>query len=265
MIDWFTVIAQLINFVVLVGLLKYFLYGRIIAAMAQREQKIANLVDEAQRERDRAAEERTATEQKNRQLDEQREKLLAQIRQEVETHRQELTAKVHDEVDQRQARWAEAIREETDAFLRGLRQRVGEEVCTIARRALTDLADADLERRVSEKFLARVEQLGDPQRREVIAALRESDHTAVVQSAFQMPEELRQEIIGVLRQQLLDDLEVRFEPSPDVLCGVALRTRTHKLAWELSDYLTGLEQQLRQMLEEETHAKKTRHGEPAMK
>ncbi len=39
LIDWFTIIAQIINFLVLVALLKYFLYGRILQAMDRRRMK----------------------------------------------------------------------------------------------------------------------------------------------------------------------------------------------------------------------------------
>ena len=38
MIDWFTVIAQIINFFILLWLLKHFLYKHIIDAMDEREQ-----------------------------------------------------------------------------------------------------------------------------------------------------------------------------------------------------------------------------------
>lgn len=265
MIDWFTVIAQIVNFLILVALLKYFLYGRVVEAMNKREKEIAQRWDEAERERDQAAEQRKAAEQKNQQLDEQREKLLGEIREGVEGHRQELTAKVREEVDQLQTRWSDAIREESDSFLRDLRRRASEEVCAVTRRALSDLADAELERRIGEKFITRIEQLDDGQREEVIAAFQEGDHVAVVQTAFEMPEDLRQKIVGALRRRLLDDLEVRFEQSPDLTCGIALQTNAHKLAWELGDYLRALEQQLQHTLEEETSIKKARREELAAK
>ena len=265
MIDWFTVAAQIVNFLILVALLKYFLYGRIVEAMNNRDKQIATCWDEAERERDLAAEQREAAEQKNRELDEKRERLLADIRDEVEAHRQELTAKVRDEVDQLQTRWSEAIREETESFLRDLRRRASEEVCAVTRRALADLADAELEGRIAEKFITRIEQLGDGQRDEVLAALQEGNHAAVVQTAFELSEDLRQKIVQALRRRLLEDLEVRFEHSPDLTCGIALQTDAHKLAWELSDYLATLEQQLQHTLEEETAIKKARREEVASK
>ena len=48
LIDWFTVCAQIVNFLVLVALLKHFLYGPILRAMDAREQTIAGRLAEAQ-------------------------------------------------------------------------------------------------------------------------------------------------------------------------------------------------------------------------
>ncbi len=45
--DWFTVVAQIINFLILVALLKRFLYGPIIRAMDRREAEIASRMDAA--------------------------------------------------------------------------------------------------------------------------------------------------------------------------------------------------------------------------
>jgi hypothetical protein len=42
LINWFTVIAQIVNFLILVVLLKYLLYDRIIKAMDERRQRKRN-------------------------------------------------------------------------------------------------------------------------------------------------------------------------------------------------------------------------------
>jgi len=46
-INWFTVIAQIVNFLILVWLLKRFLYKPVLKAIAEREQKIASRLDAA--------------------------------------------------------------------------------------------------------------------------------------------------------------------------------------------------------------------------
>jgi len=56
-IDYFTIFAQIINFLVLVLLLKHFLYGRIIKAMDEREKRIESQLQEAAKKKKEADEE----------------------------------------------------------------------------------------------------------------------------------------------------------------------------------------------------------------
>lgn len=51
LIDWFTVAAQAVNFLVLVWLLKRFLYKPILGAMDAREQRIASQLRQAEAEK----------------------------------------------------------------------------------------------------------------------------------------------------------------------------------------------------------------------
>lgn len=264
MIDWFTVVAQIVNFLILVGLLKYFLYRPIVDAMDKREKEITDQRDEAEHDREQAAQQRQAVQEKNRRLDEQREQWLAKIREEVEVHRQELTATMREEVSQQKMRWTNAVREETDAFLRDLRHSASKQVYAVARRVLADLANVEIERRIVETFVSKIEQLAKPQRKEIIRTLHEGDHAAVIQTAFPLTDEFQQMITDSLRQHLFDDLDVRFEQSSHLTCGVVFHIGAYKIAWELSNYLTTFEQHLRQMLEEETSLPSPNQKEPAL-
>lgn len=263
MIDWFTVIAQIVNFLILVALLRCFLYGRVLAAMDKRQQEIAARWDEAEQQRAEAQMEVDAARDTNRQLDEQREQLLAQVREEVERHRQQLTAKVRGEVDELHQRWSDTVQEETDSFLRDLRRRASEEVCAIAGRALADLAGANLERQIVEHFLQRLQRLKETERQAVIAAFQENNHVAVVQTSCELTEDQRNTISSTLRERFFSDLDLRFEQSDDLICGIALQTDAHTLAWNFRDYLISLEQELRQTLEEETASRKPRQKQTA--
>jgi len=56
-IDWLTVAAQVVNFLILVYLLKRFLYKPVIAAMDRREARIRDRLEKA-REREQEAQSR---------------------------------------------------------------------------------------------------------------------------------------------------------------------------------------------------------------
>ena len=53
-IDWFTVIAQIINFLILVWLLKRFLYRPILDGIDAREHKIASVLSNAETQKKHA-------------------------------------------------------------------------------------------------------------------------------------------------------------------------------------------------------------------
>ena len=254
-IDWFTVIAQIVNFLILVVLLKHFLYGRVLDAMQQREGTIAKRWHEAKMHERETEKELTAAQEKNQELEDQHETMLGQVRDEVEAYRHELTANIREEMEQQQSRWAEAIREETDSFLQDLRKRASKEICEIARQALGDLAGAELEYCIVDNFVSRLQNLDSDARQSLLLSLEAGDKIAVVQTAFELPKDMRQKIADALRQQLAEDVEIRFDTSPDLMCGIALHTNSHKLSWELNDYLVALEQAMQNAIEEETSAR----------
>jgi F-type H+-transporting ATPase subunit b len=72
LINWFTVTAQIFNFLVLVYLLKRFLYKPIVRAMDERERRIASRLEEAEKREEAARQEQDQYEEKKREIDDQR-------------------------------------------------------------------------------------------------------------------------------------------------------------------------------------------------
>ena len=248
LIDWFTVVAQIINFLILIALLKRFLYGRIIKAMNKREEKIASQLEEAEKTRKEAEREAEAHRKKTRELDEKRQEMLSHAKQEVEVKRKELMKKARDEVDLIQARWREAVQREKDSFLRDLRQRAGKQVYAIARRALADLANADLEHRMIEVFIERIAELDEKKQRALAESIRSADHEVIINSAFEIPTNAQRRITKNVKNHIDDDIDVQYRTSSDMILGIELKTRGHKIAWSVDNYLDSLQERISQAL-----------------
>lgn len=247
---WFTLIAQIMNFLVLVWLLHRFLYGRIVRAMDEREAKIASRLEEAARKRAEAEKEAEDYREKNQELEEQREQVLAQVRSEAESRRQELIDQARAEADQMQAQWFEALEREKQGLLREFRERTGQQVLTIARRTLKDLAGAELEQQMLAVFLERIRHMEPGEQQAMALAIRSSDREVEFRSAFPLAPEGRERVTETLREHLEDGVVVRFEVEPQLRCGVELRAHSHRLVWNLESYLDGLEEAFSQGLEE---------------
>lgn len=249
-VDWFTLIAQIINFLVLVWLLKRLFYDRIIGAMDAREAGIASRLEEAVREREAAETEAGQYRARNREFEQQREQMLERAGEEAETRRQELLEDARLQVSEAQEQWFSTLEREQQGLLQDFRERVGQHVLTVAGQGLKELADADLEAQVLKVFTQRIRDLDPEQREAIIATIRDSDDEVEVRTAFALGTQAREELVATLSEHAGGDVKVRFDTDPQLICGIELRAHSHRLAWSLDSYLEGLEARVFEALDE---------------
>jgi F-type H+-transporting ATPase subunit b len=247
--DWFTLIAQVVNFLVLVWLLKRFLYGRIVAAMNDRKATIEGRLAEAARERADAGREVELFRAKNRELDEQREQMLARAHEEAESVRRQSMEEARRETEAMQAEWLESLQRERQGVLQEVRERLGQQVFALARDVLEELADADLEGQIVKVFMAKVRSLDPAEREAIVAAVRDSDSAVEIRTAFPMPTDARDRVARLLRDELIDSLDVRFTTVPELICGIELRADSHRLVWNLDACLEDREARVFEVLD----------------
>ncbi|MFP3903523.1 MAG: F0F1 ATP synthase subunit B [Armatimonadota bacterium] len=161
--DWFTFVAQIINFLVLVWLLKHFLYGPIINAMETREERIASRLREAEKKIADAEEAERRYHEQVREIEQRREEMLQNAEKEAQQRREELLEEVRREVEQAEERWHRAAQREREIFLQELQERVGRETIGVIRRILADLADDELERLIITRFAERLTDVDEEQ------------------------------------------------------------------------------------------------------
>jgi len=266
-IDWKTVAFQIVNFLVLLVLLKKLLYGRLIAAMDAREARIAASLDEAAQKQKDAEAKGAELQRRTDELAAQRDDLLAEAQAAAETARKKLVEQARADADRARAQWLEAVAREKEGFLQDLRQRASAQALAVARKALADLADAELEGRIAERFLAQIEHLDDADRQRLADAIAKTQDAegrrhVLVRSAFDLNDDQRQRLGEAIGRHIEPDVRVDFATAGDVVGGLELSAGGTQLAWSLGHYLADLEDDLRTALEaEEGKAGEPRHGD----
>ncbi|HLB71149.1 MAG TPA: hypothetical protein VJJ51_08905 [Candidatus Methanoperedens sp.] len=245
-IDFFTLGAQIINFLVLVLLLRHFLYRRVVRAMDEREARIDSRLKEAQERKKEAEQEAESYRKKNQELLDRDEELLAKAREEADIWRKKLEENARIEVEENKARWYEAVERQKEAFLIDLRRRAGEQTYIIVRRVLKDLANDDLERQIINTFIKLLANLEDDEKE----AIKAFDQGIIIRSAFEIPEIMRRMVEETVRDQIGNDSSIRFETAPDLICGIELHARDRQITWSLASYLDALEEDISRALEQ---------------
>lgn len=257
-IDGFVFFAQIVNFLILLWLLKKFLYGRIIGAMDEREAKISATFAEAEKAKEEADRSALVCEQRLQEMEGAAEAMMNKARADVEAYRRDLMEKARQEVDQIQSRWVDTLRSERENFFHELRRLTGAQVYAITRRVLKDLADIDLEQQIVQILAERIETM-DRQEREHIRTLMRSGEKMTIQSAFDLPPEARDKLYHTLQGVIGPGVAVVYERSDDVMSGYELRIDGYKIAWSMKDYLDTLEEKFYHVLYEESQERKQVH------
>ncbi len=249
LIDPFIVIAQIINFLILVALLKRFLYEPFTQAMEVRSQRIERqLVTAAAKEKDAEAEKKLYG-QKQQELEAQKQTWLEQAKQEVELEKETLTQQAQAEVAKARSQWHEIFEQDRQKFSRELRDRLSKQVVLTSRKALLDLANANLESQIIETFIARLYQLDELQTEKITTAPISNPQSVItIRSSFTIPDEKRDRLIAAIHQQIAVNGEVQFETVEDFICGLELRYGGYKISWNIEHYLTELEAETAKVL-----------------
>jgi F-type H+-transporting ATPase subunit b len=249
LVDWFTVGAQALNFVILVGLMKRFLYGPILRAIDTREKRIAAELADADARRGEATKERNELQKKNEALDAQRGALLSKATNEAKDERRRLLDEARQAADALSAKRQDSLRAEARELLDVVRRRTQDEVFAIARKALADLATSSLEERMGEVFTRRLREMDDEAKVRLGEALS-SPGPAVVRTAFELPAEQQEAIRSALGEAFAANIPVRFETAPEVVCGIELAANGQKVTWSIAGYLASLERGVAEVLSE---------------
>jgi len=248
LIDWFTVGAQALNFVILVWLLKRFLYRPILNAVDAREKKIAAELADADSKKAEAKLERDEFQRKNDEFEKHRAALLAEAAEEAKAEGQRLREEARKAAELETATRRDALRTEANSLTQAIAQLTQREVFAIARKTLTDLAAASLEERMCDVVCRRLRLLDVKTREDLGSALKAASAPAIVRSAFDLPPAQRAALQQALNETFSADVRVRFETAPDLVCGIELTTNEHRVAWSIADYLASLEKAVGELL-----------------
>jgi len=250
LIDWFTVGAQTLNFLILVWLMKRFLYKPILHAIDEREKRIATELANAEKKKAEAQKESDEFKHKNEELDQQRAALLSKVTDEAQAERQRLHDEALKAAGSLSVKRMETLRNDARNLSQAISRRTQQEVFAIARKALTDLATTSLEERMSEMFTRRLREIGSQEKAGLAEALKTASDPALVRSAFDLPAEQRAAIQNALNETFSAEIHIRFETAPDLISGIELATNGQKVAWSIADYLASLEKGVDELLKE---------------
>ena len=241
LIDWFTVAAQAVNFLVLVWLLQHFLYKPILAAIDARENKIAAALAAAAATQLEAQKSGDELQDKLKAFDAERAARLAQTQLDVHKEREQLLDAARREAADLVAHQRGALAADATSIGARMARLATAEVFSIAGKALGELASAELEERMGSVFTQRLRQLAKDAKAAFAAALVRSAMRAVVRSRFPMGEAEKASLRNAVNETFSADVHLEFETVPAGDYGIELTAGGQRLAWGIQEYIKDIQ------------------------
>lgn len=243
LLDWFTVGAQALNFLILVYLLKRFLYGPIIKTMEERKAKMHEDLARAEEARQEAAAHSRELKKQQKELELTKETMLSEIKVSVDAWRETALDAARKHVAEQRTNWMNSLEREQHLIAATIKQDVAAEVVALAKKVITDLSDTELELRVVNHFLQRLEKkmptdsiTGD----------------IIIRLGFSVPKESNEQITKTIHAKFPEVDKVHLMTMPNLGLGITLVAGDMKWDWNLESYLEGVEDSILASLAEET-------------
>lgn len=241
LIDWFTVVAQIVNFLILIFLLKRFLYRPLLNALDRREKNIQDRLTQAEDAKNAANREAETLKKERALLNEKRDTMLEEAKTEAEKLKNQEIEKARAHARQKREEWLANLENEKQIFYRMVRQKLGRLVFKLSKKVIHDLSDVTLERHLVNSILQSEELFPESSSLQGVRQI-------TVASGFALDDPTQEEIAQQLAAKDYSGPPITFTIDQDLGFGVEIIAGDRKFDWNLSRYLQDMEHETLEIL-----------------
>ena len=240
LIDWRTVAAQFINFLLLVLLLSRYFFKPTLALMKERNEKIRKELEEAARLQESSRQERGAVAEEQKEFATKKSSLFKTAIIEARQEKDRLLRGAQEEYGVLRTKLHAHAEEDKRRVFSELKESIETEAFALAKTALENLSSASLEEQMVEKFAAAIGQMTHEDRKRLLFDLSHSSYAITFRTAYELPERLRLVLEKVVRGLFDHQLACTFEKDASLISGVEMLTSGHTVGWSLFSSLLSI-------------------------
>jgi len=238
-LNWTTFVLEVINFLVLVWILKHFLYKPVLDVIARRRAGIEKTLADAKTYHEDAEKLQQQYEGRLADWEQERQQARNKLAEEIEAERANKLTKLQAELEQQRekTRVAEA-RRQSDA-IRKIEETALEQASRFATRLLEQAAGPETETRLIELAIDELKQLPDDRVTALRNSFAQTEEVIMVITAYPLADQQRQSLEQVLAKIASPDIPLRFEQNSELVAGVRITIGAWILGANLQDELAG--------------------------
>jgi F-type H+-transporting ATPase subunit b len=221
--SWSTFALQAINFLVLVWILKRFLFKPVRTIVAQRQAEIASTQQQAQAAVEKAEQARQEFEQHRAQLDDQRQHVLDEARAGLKDERARMIEAARADIEKLKAASLKQLEEERESAARDLLDKTVQVAVGLAENLLREFAGPGIDEIILEQVLRHLDHLTAAERTALRSQLGRDGGQLLVTTAWALDAEGQSRWRAALTQRLGGSPQIAFGIDKDLIAGTELK------------------------------------------
>lgn len=238
-LSWSTFFLEILNFLVLVWILKRFLYKPVLDVIARRRNEIDQRLNEAKHLHEEAQTLKSQYENRLADWEHERQQAREILTKEIDTERSNKLADLQNQLrlETERSHAAEAKRRANER--QQMESTALEHSAQFASRLLSQTAGPDTEHRLIDLLVQQIIELKPEQQRVLKGNYGKTSEEILINSAYPIPDSQRQHLFDTLTKTLSTTITIRYEINPELIAGIQITLGSWILAANVRDELKG--------------------------
>jgi alternate F1F0 ATPase F0 subunit B len=239
-ISWFEIVAQIINFFIILFILQKLLYKPVMNAMKKRQEAISKSRIEADEKMQNAEELINEYDEKIAKIQDEKRDILDDARKQADEKKESLLTQYKEEAESKRSAYLKEIDDEKENVKKKLKKNLGSSAVKIASHILDNISSKELEEEIFNTFKSNLEDLSS--KLTDFDALKEEN--VVIHSFRDLSENEKNTIENVLRNQMKNLRNIEFETDPELILGYEINLETYTVHTSIRKYLSEIEKEI---------------------
>lgn len=230
--ELFTIIAQLVNFIVLIFILNKFLYKPVLQTLEKRRNEVKKRIEETEQKLIESEQLKEEYLNKLKVLEQENAELKSKAVQDVKKFKELEIQKAKDDVANRKNKFNEYLDFEEKGLINNFNEKFGSLFVKYSNMLLKSIANSDLEREIINKFVEKINLLNQ-QKIDEINSLKSS--TVIIRSNNDLTSDLKEFIKATLIGKKINFSNITFEVDTNLILGVEMKIKSYVLSWDVKE------------------------------
>lgn len=237
-INLFEILAQIINFFILLFVLQKFFYKPISDVMEKRQKQIDETIDESVRKMSEADELAKEYESKITELEKNKREILEGARKEANDIKSNLLEGYQLQAEEKREAFLKEIEDERDNFLVELQKKLGKSAVKISERILRDINDIELEEKMFDLLVKKIKNLEDEDFQDL--SLSDQEHFILICDK-PLKHEHKKIVENIIATTFVNYKDIVYKVDKKLILGYELKLETFTLHASIKKYIEEFE------------------------